>query len=86
MFFCVRTLCGTFNLFLALSDKCFKLYFTKPILQSVDVWSMGVLLFVLLVGDHPFYHNDKTKMFLKIAAGDYDLTECHLTDEAKVRY
>lgn len=50
------------------------------------MWSIGVLLFVLLVGDHPFYNNDKTKMFLKIAAGDYDLTDRHLTDEAKARY
>ena len=51
------------------------------------MWSIGVLVFVLLVGDLPFYDKNTTKMFLRIAAGDYDLNSDRLknvSDEAKV--
>ena len=45
-------------------------------------------MYVLLSGELPFYHKNTTKLFLRIAAGDYDLNSDRLRNvsgEAKVR-
>ena len=36
---------------------------------EVDIWSMGVICYVLLVGYPPFYDQDQRKLFRKIKAG-----------------
>jgi len=43
---------------------------------EVDIWSMGVICYVLLAGYPPFYDEDQKKLFKKIKAGAY-----HFHDE-----
>jgi len=38
--------------------------------KAVDFWSLGVLIFEMLVGDVPFYHDNVQKMFRKIVQED----------------
>jgi len=38
--------------------------------KAVDFWSLGVLIYEMLVGDVPFYHNNVQKMFKKIVQED----------------
>jgi serine/threonine protein kinase len=38
---------------------------------EVDIWSMGVICYVLLAGYPPFYDEDQKKLFKKIKEGKY---------------
>jgi serine/threonine protein kinase len=38
---------------------------------QVDIWSMGVICYVLLAGYPPFYDEDQKKLFKKIKEGRY---------------
>lgn len=42
--------------------------------QEVDVWSIGVITYILLVGYPPFYAENNAKLFDKIMAGQYAFT------------
>ena len=42
-----------------------------PYDQSADMWSVGVILYVLLVGYPPFADNNQSVLFQKIRVGDY---------------
>lgn len=41
--------------------------------KEVDIWSMGVLMFILLSGEPPFYVSDRQKLFEKIKQGTYNM-------------
>uniref|UniRef100_A0A7S2LV12 Protein kinase domain-containing protein n=1 Tax=Leptocylindrus danicus TaxID=163516 RepID=A0A7S2LV12_9STRA len=43
--------------------------------QRVDMWSIGVIVYILLVGYPPFMENDQRALFRKIKACDYDFFE-----------
>ena len=43
--------------------------------QRVDLWSLGVVVFVLLVGYPPFLENDQTTLFRKIRKGEWGFVE-----------
>lgn len=54
--------------------------------QSTDMWSIGVILYVLLVGYPPFMEDSQQELFRKIRAGEYNFPEenwKHISNEAK---
>jgi serine/threonine protein kinase len=54
--------------------------------ERVDMWSIGVITFVLLVGYPPFLDDDQNKLFQKIRNGDYTFDSKdwkHISNEAK---
>jgi len=56
--------------------------YSKP----VDLWSTGVITYILLCGFPPFYEENNAKLFRAIKAAAFDYPEefwCHVSDEAK---
>jgi calcium/calmodulin-dependent protein kinase I len=54
--------------------------------KSVDLWSIGVITYVLLCGFPPFYGKTQAQLFEKILNADYDFPDpewTHISDEAK---
>jgi len=44
----------------------------EPYNKSADMWSVGILLYILLCGFPPFYHRDPNKLFDVIEKGVFD--------------
>jgi len=54
--------------------------------KSVDLWSMGVITYVVLCGFPPFYGKTQAQLFEKILNADYDFPDpewTNISDEAK---
>lgn len=47
----------------------------KPYREPCDFWSVGVVLFILLSGEPPFYHEDNFELFEIIKKCEYDMTK-----------
>jgi calcium/calmodulin-dependent protein kinase I len=50
---------------------------------EVDIWSMGVICYVLLAGYPPFYDEDQKKLFKKIKEGRYHFHEDYWSNTSK---
>lgn len=46
----------------------------KPYRENCDFWSVGVVLFILLSGSPPFYHEDNFELFEIIKTGKYSFS------------
>ncbi len=58
----------------------------KPHDQAVDMWSMGVVVYMMLSGKAPFDHEDAQTLFAIIKAGKYDMESSpwnSISDDAK---
>jgi len=63
-----------------------ELLLEQPHNQAVDLWSVGVVLYILLCGFPPFYAENDDKLFDLIADGVYDFPSPqwdHISREAK---
>lgn len=50
--------------------------------KAADCWSLGVMLYTMLVGRYPFHDSDPTALFGKIRRGTYSVPD-HLSSRAK---
>ncbi len=48
----------------------------EPYSNAVDIWAVGVVLYILLVGYPPFWDDNQAKMFDQIKKGQYDVCVC----------
>lgn len=58
----------------------------KPYDPSIDMWSLGVIIYILLSGDYPFESEDEHQLMKKIGSGDYDFSSYKwddISDEGK---
>ena len=58
----------------------------KPYGTKTDMWSFGIIVFILLSGYPPFVDNDKRALFRKIRKGDFEFHPDYwggISEEAK---
>ena len=52
----------------------------EPYSKAVDLWSLGVILYILLCGFPPFYHESTAALYKQIRKGQYDFPEPYWTE------
>ncbi|VDM49969.1 unnamed protein product [Toxocara canis] len=58
----------------------------KPYGKAVDVWSIGVITYILLCGYPPFYDENDANLFAQIIRGEYEFDSPYwdeISDSAK---
>jgi hypothetical protein len=46
----------------------------KPYTYKADIWSIGVIIFLILTGSYPFIANTKKRLIEKIDNGNYGIS------------
>lgn len=80
----VFTLAASFSLFLSLPVS--KVLAQRPYGKAVDVWSIGVIAYILLCGYPPFYDENDANLFAQILKGDFEFDSPYwdeISDSAK---
>jgi len=52
----------------------------EPYGFEVDMWSLGVILYILLCGFPPFYNENTSLLYKQIKKGEYDFPDPYWTD------
>lgn len=52
----------------------------EPYDSAVDMWSLGVILYILLCGFPPFYDENAAGLYSQIKRGEYDFPDPYWTD------
>ncbi len=52
----------------------------EPYGKEVDLWSLGVILYILLCGFPPFYHENTAQLYKQIKKGEYDFPDPYWTE------
>jgi calcium/calmodulin-dependent protein kinase I len=52
----------------------------EPYDKMVDMWSLGVILYILLCGFPPFYHESTANLYKQIKKGEYDFPDPYWTE------
>jgi len=58
----------------------------EPYGKAVDLWSLGVILYILLCGFPPFYHESTAALYKQIKKGEFDFPApywSNISDSAK---
>lgn len=64
----------------------FQVLAQKPYGKAVDVWSIGVISYILLCGYPPFYDENDANLFAQILKGDFEFDAPYwddISDSAK---
>ena len=52
--------------------------------QKCDIWSCGVIMYILLSGKYPFYGHSEEEITKKILAGNYDFNDKHFNNVSDI--
>ena len=50
--------------------------------KAADMWSLGVMLYTMLLGRYPFHDNEPSALFSKIRSGQFVVPDC-ISSKAK---
>lgn len=56
----------------------------QPYGKEVDIWSIGIILYILLCGFPPFYDDNNKKLFAMIVNAKYDFPDPYWTDVSQL--
>lgn len=62
----------TFLLIILVSFLAPEMIATKSYSQQCDVWSMGVIMYILIVGKFPFYSTNEQQLYLLVKTHEID--------------